>query len=326
MPQRSGRSPARPNSRHSDGGARNVMTPIAPSTTRALIGDAREIHNLHLRLFTLLPKELATGTGVPKEDSKLKRRLYQDLEPLLEKASEVLGKLAERQKLLAEAGGSRPVCLELTSNFTCGMSQPTLLENGLTLLRPYGIPILPASSIKGALASWLAEILSGKLNLSEKEEEKALNESGFLPLFGFGTRAGGRGEEGQTGLVKFFDALPVGGPSSGPWLEADITTVHHQSWYEGKQGATPAGFENPVPIPFLTVRKGTRFQFCFVVPDKASLSVQLSNGQDTALEKFGIKPGNTPAGFLEDLLVSTARYKGFGSQTAKGYGRMERCA
>jgi CRISPR type III-B/RAMP module RAMP protein Cmr6 len=105
----------------------------------------------------------------------------------------------------------------------------------------------------------------------------------------------------------------------------DITTVHHQSWYARKGDATPAGFESPVPIPFLTVRKGTRFAFCFLAPAEFELRPSLSSDKTKALNDFGVYPGKAPAAFLEDLLVSTSRYKGFGSQTAKGYGRMKRC-
>jgi|GEM_PF-3352616 len=286
------------------------MSLVVPSKTGDVLGDAAFVKNLGLRLYCLLPEE-------PGDN---KRALYQSLAALNYQGE--LERLVERhEKMVAacvRAGIAQyAINMQTTSRLTCGMSQPTLLENGLTLLRPYGVPILPASSVKGTLASWLAEMLADRFNLDTKTEEQTLREAGLLWLFGSSTEGYGKSGEGEPGAVVFFDVLPT-----RLSLEVDITTVHHQSWYQ--DGKPPSGFENPTPIPFLTVGKGTQFRFHFLAP-AAWQKQAISEDVRGRLTKWGITDLSSPGTLLRQLVVSTGLHKGFGSQTAKGYGRMKEC-
>jgi CRISPR-associated protein Cmr6 len=315
------------------------MTIIAPNgrNLQAIMGVSEDldvlagIDNPILQLYLLLPDISSRGGRGEDEDKKVKGDIYRTIaRGSLDAATaaatrsgfrspdagKLLQEFAERRhKLLERLPGEHvgPFKMRLTSDLTCGMSQPTVLENGLMLLRPYGIPMLPAPAIKGTLACWAAEIVEGELNLKTVEEEKALEEAGLLPLFGFGDR--GEDREGQPGTVIFMDALP-----SEVHFEVDVTTVHYPGWYRRKD--PPSGMENPNPVYFLTVGSGSVFGFSFVIAAGTTLSPKLTTYWKQFAE-FGVKELDHPGAFLKELLLSTARYKGFGSQTARGYGRME---
>jgi len=294
------------------------MKVVAPLSTQDLVGDGTTVENLFLRLYTLLP-ELPQESKA-KSDSK--RQILRSLESagttVFGRSDRVLEQLVQRQGDMIRdltAQGLRPckpVVLKLSHNFTCGMANGNALENGMTLLRPYGVPIVPGAAVKGTVGAWLGEILEGKLAIDAEIQIEKLRASGLLNLFGWGEK-----DEGESGNVVFFDALPRVAS-----LEVDITTVHHQSWYEGT--GTPAGFQNPVPIPFLSVKSASEFQFCFALQESAHLPAEdICRALKPAFDPFGIDGWLDPETFLRQALISTGRYKGFGSQTAAGFGKME---
>ncbi|MFQ5741772.1 MAG: type III-B CRISPR module RAMP protein Cmr6 [Acidobacteriota bacterium] len=292
----------------------------APGSVRRLFLDPEnKIENLALRLYTLAPREFKKGD----EERAGKRAGYQAMAqrcgapesalPAEEKS--LAEELINRQERLIEQAGARgfgPWKMKLSANLTCGLSTPTIFENGMTLLRPYGIPLLPSSSIKGVLEAWLAELLKGKFHLSEKEQTAVLKRYGMLEILG---------SEDAPGRVIFLDALPF--PLH---LETDLTTVHYQKWYS--EGLAPGGWESPIPVYFITFGKGTVLHFGFIQSRSIDWAPIRDELQPVAsiLSDWDIKRLDSPADFLKDLLDSAGRYKGFGSQTAQGYGRMEPCA
>lgn len=283
---------------------------LAPGVTVEALGDL-DPDNFLLRLYTLQPEAESTETW--------KRTRYRDLaRATIDK--DLLQNLHQRQsKLLDQFSGqhkmiSDTVRLQTDSNFTCGLSHPTVLENGMTLLRPWGFPYLPSSAIKGRIASWLAELLvDDGINLPRDARDQALRNSDFHKVFGWAKPAS---EEGDPGHVLFLDALP-----ESFTLETDITTVHLQAWHQERQ--PPLGVENPTPIPFLAVAGGSVFVFRFATRDDLSFDLASLYGAHAAkLEPFGLADAASLPEFLRLLLISTAHFCGFGAQTAVGYGRM----
>jgi len=126
-----------------------------------------------------------------------------------------------------------------------GLGNESVLENGCRLHRTYGVPVIPGSSVKGALRAGLLDI-----------DDYRQYETG---LFGTPDRAG---------AVEVFDAWWDPEKSTGSGLALDVVTVHHQDYYSGKDA--PKESESPVPVHFLTI-KGT-FLFAFRVDGDVSWS------------------------------------------------------
>ena len=82
----------------------------------------------------------------------------------------------------------------------------------------------------------------------------------------------------------------------------DVITPHHKDYYSDKTNTKPpADTENPTPIPFLTVARGTEFLFAFKVRDP-------------------IKVNATLAAKLKNFIIEVGENFGFGAKTSSGYG------
>jgi CRISPR-associated protein Cmr6 len=164
-------------------------------------------------------------------------------------------------------------------------------ETGITLHHVYGIPYIPASSIKGVLRSW---VIYSKFENSEK---KALKDRLFCRVFG--CPAESILESAHQGKVTFFDALPI----KSPIIEPDIMNPHFPQWYGGK--GAPVDTDKPNPVFFLTV-KNTPFQF-------------LLGSKEWNLESALFWDEKTLGWWLENALAE----HGIGAKTAVGYGYMK---
>jgi CRISPR-associated protein Cmr6 len=182
-----------------------------------------------------------------------------------------------------------------------GLGQASILETSITLDRITGIPIIPGSALKGLAASYALLCVLEKTNrLEEVEKEyqkylkKKINELPenyleFTKIFGY---------EGQAGEVIFLDAVPT----KVPKLEPDIMNNHYPDYYGDKNGTTaPTPYQNPNPIYFLTLGKGSQFAFAV-----ASRTLNKDNLNLVNLACEWLKNG------LSDL--------GIGAKTAAGYG------
>jgi CRISPR-associated protein Cmr6 len=159
-----------------------------------------------------------------------------------------------------------------------GLGGEGVLETAITLHRTYGMPFIPGSALKGLAAKFA--------HLHLNDDNWKLSGKFHRYLFGDTTIAG---------YVTFFDALLV--PESGGLL-ADVLTVHHKDYYEGKD-APPADWDNPTPVPFLSA--------------KGSYLIALSAppGCDEWLAAAWV------------VLESALRHSGVGAKTSSSYGRME---
>lgn len=189
--------------------------------------------------------------------------------------------------------------------FVTGLGGHSVYETGITLHHVYGIPYIPASSIKGVLRSW---VIYSKFGINEG---RAISEcEDFCKVFGCPAevtveREGRKTkyqsifEEARQGTVTFFDAFPV----ETPTVEPDIMNPHYPKWYGGN--GAPVDTDSPNPVFFLTV-KDTPFQF-------------LIGSKEWNLETRVFWDGQTLGWWLENALSE----HGIGAKTAVGYGYMK---
>lgn len=173
------------------------------------------------------------------------------------------------------------------------MGNPHPVENGFTWHPTLAVPYLAGSAVKGLVRAWV-EMNDGGLNYDEK--------SALLKHW-FGTEDKEQVAE-QAGNFIFFDAIP----SEPPVLLCDIMTPHMGKWYE--QGddvqknlnpdVIPADWHEPVPVPFLAVKKAL---FVF------SIAARNVKHQAELAKIF-------------TALDSALSWLGAGAKTAAGYGYM----
>jgi len=159
-----------------------------------------------------------------------------------------------------------------------GSSHPT--EAGFIWHRTLGVPYLPASSIKGMMRAWLTYWVA--------DDEQARTRA--AELFGDTESTG-------MGRLVVFDAIPTRLPT----LEVDIMNPHYSDYYSNPHGKIPpADYNLPVPVNFLTVAPGQRFEFALAPADRRCTSSDLDDGMR----------------LLQEALSTI----GCGGKTAVGYG------
>ncbi|WP_027003424.1 type III-B CRISPR module RAMP protein Cmr6 [Hugenholtzia roseola] len=190
--------------------------------------------------------------------------------------------------------------------FVVGLGGASVYETSITLHHIYGIPYIPATSIKGVVRSWY--LLDNYYDKKQEMEGYAIQEDEvFCRTFGcpkdlkvgdktFKSILKHKGESSEfEGNIIFFDAFPL----TAPKLKLDIMTPHYQPYYSDNEGKKPpADYYSPTPIPFLTVEK-TVFRMYFGVKKEAN-------------KEFV----TTTRSWLEKALNE----KGIGAKTAVGYG------
>lgn len=134
-------------------------------------------------------------------------------------------------------GETRLYSVELEGRAIVGIGAASVRETNLSLLRPWGIPYVPGSALKG-LASHVAHRLGGPwVRPGEAGTEAG---SHHRALFGDVT---------ASGAVVFHDAWwqPLGDRAP---VREDTMTVHHADYY--KSDGPPADWDEPNPVSFLT--------------------------------------------------------------------------
>ncbi len=191
-----------------------------------------------------------------------------------------------------------------------GLGGESVYETSITLHHIYGIPYIPASSIKGVVRSWIINTVFGDKDL-HFAEGLAIQDKSFCDFFGcpaeiridttkfksYYTQTEGKKKGDRSGKVIFLDAFPTTEPN----LEVDIMNPHYPKYY-GKD-KPPTDFQNPVPIFFLTV-KDTSFQF-------------IVGTKENSLQDYKINNNSIVEWLKEALSVH-----GIGAKTAVSYGRM----
>lgn len=152
------------------------------------------------------------------------------------------------QQLRAGADGLE-LRLRNLAPFVTGTGQPHPLETGFAFLKPYGVPYLAGSGVKGAVRAACAAVWRDELGESEARAR-------LKHYFG----SEGKDERDKAayrrGALVFLDLFPA--PHSldkQGWsgaLRADIVNPHYVPYYQGE--AVPADWHQPKPSFFLTLR------------------------------------------------------------------------
>ena len=192
---------------------------------------------------------------------------------ILDKSTRIgkyLNYLAERhEKLVSTLRNQRnhryiKITGQVKRRMLVGAGNPSPWEVGFTFSRNYGVPIIPASSIKGCFRHFLED---------KGEDSKARK------LFGTG------GEESASeGNIIFLDAIPINSLRLG----IDLINCHFQPYYsDTKCEKPPNDWYNPVPVYYLVIEEGI-FRFDIFVIDNEVNIEEITEDFKTMLEEYGI--------------------------------------
>jgi len=165
-----------------------------------------------------------------------------------------------------------------------GLGNASPLEVGIRLHHTYGMPLLPASALKG-LCRRVARML---------RHDSKLSDEAIDALFGFS-----REKQASAGAVVFYDAWYVPSSAGGAPFHRDVITVHHPAYY-GSGEVAPTDFDDPTPVPFLVVKPGARFLCTLDAPNRQW------------------------ADFAQKMLLWGLENLGVGAKTNAGYGYLNR--
>lgn len=130
------------------------------------------------------------------------------------------------------------ITYQTTSNLAIGHGEVSFREVSIKLDHIYGVPFIPASSIKGAFKKYL--------------EEKRIDTSQLITIFG---------SEDKKGQVIFLDIYP-----ENYEIGIDIMTPHFGDYYS--KDKAPTDDMVPVPIKFPVVKEETKFKFIILYNEK----------------------------------------------------------
>lgn len=170
------------------------------------------------------------------------------------------------------------------SRLIIGHGEVSVREASIKLDHIYGIPFIPASSIRGAFRNYLNEKYS-----EADSENNAYSENKIVTDI--------CGSEDKIGQLIFLDIYPrkfeVG---------VDVMTPHYGDYYS--KGKCPTDDMKPNPIKFPTVQKGAEFDI-----------VVLCKQKNYVIDERTINIENEFKNFLEE--------KPLGAKTSVGYGYFE---
>jgi CRISPR type III-B/RAMP module RAMP protein Cmr6 len=168
----------------------------------------------------------------------------------------LMEQIEKRQRSLIAALRERPGAAirsykaATSRRLAVGLSHGRLWSISFQLHPLYGIPYVPATSIKGAMfhRAWMQ---------TDKYPDDKL-----YRLFG---------EEKARGSLVFLDAHAASAPAKGFFLE-DVVNKHYEDYFEGKEIKPPADYCAPKPVKLLTIRPDVVFYFRIAANSQADLT------------------------------------------------------
>jgi CRISPR-associated protein Cmr6 len=294
--RRQAQAPVAPQNQGGGGGGErdsfDMSKARVPNDVRLITVQNPDNFNLKLNKFARLEPELDRDGNVKKVKFEFYKKGKFKLSPNFGSLFNDPLSIASRQEEAAKSLFSdslKTLDFKPDWRLVVGLGGHSVYETGMTLHHIYGVPYIPASSVKGVVRNW---IINTKFHNSEKE---AYKNSDFCYLFG--CPAESVLKKAHQGQVSFFDALPI----SKPNIQPDIMNPHYGDYYGGKD-IYPTDTQSPVPVPFLTV-VNTTFRF-HIGSKKWDMTQQFE--------------GKTIAEWLTDALSE----HGIGAKTAVGYGYM----
>lgn len=299
---------------------RSVVNQIAYASGRNL--------NCEGNSFTLLhyaAKPSTKGTGDGNDGAENKKNLLERIVDLKFKDDDVLGRSRAILKDL-ECEDTRFYQATTRQRLAMGLGASNVVENGFSLLLPYGLPFIEGSMLKGAVIRELGSRLQVSAGL-ERIKDKNIEDTFDKTRDALGVAKGHRDSnrlkayfevKGSLESSGAFDCLGgwmivapgerilVDTPQGRRWVQnqssnevspfaLDVVTPHHPGYYQ-KGDTFPSERNNPIPSPFLAVRRGVTFVF----PIRAN-------------------PNLHP--MLKELLKDALEKRGIGAKTSRGYGR-----
>ncbi len=172
--------------------------------------------------------------------------------------------------------------------FVTGMGYPSVIENGFLFHFTYGIPYIPAETVKGLVRSTFLYT-----EFPEKEEKELKKISELLEEgkyedkdlqehyeFLFGTK-------NKEGEIIYLDAFPAFLRMED--FAIDVMNPHYSEYYSDKGKEPPVEWESPKPIFFLTL-ENTKFIFRICLKNSAEKKYleEVKDLLKTGLETFGV--------------------------------------
>lgn len=309
------------NSPNSPDNALNLKKSLLPKDSRDLI------HNVPIENYLLQLQKSGSYSLDKNDDYKFDVKIHNkfNFSKLNFKA------LAQKQYLAAKNTGyqiSKQIPLHTDWRMALGLGNESVFETSMTLHHVYGIPYIPASSIKGVVRSW---IITNKFG---DKEEDAIKDQAFCDIFGcpeehvntrtksFYKEKNPKKDGSRVGKLIFFDTFPV----SEPIIKLDIMNPHYGPYYSKPK--PPGDYYNPIPIPFLTVENG-HFNFYIGINAKENKEVSGSEYEKLMPPEENLKAGNLSMQANAKVLDLTEMWlkialteHGIGAKTAVGYGYM----
>ncbi len=191
--------------------------------------------------------------------------------------------------------------IESTSKVLLGTGNASVFEFGVNLNRPWGVPCISGTTLKGAVSSYLSRYYGENWWRSSENAEKSAWQ---VEVFG-GILKDNPKKQSYIGLAIFADAwLVPEGEGTKNWFATDIINPHYPNYY-GEQNragekhiAPPDGMASPVPLPVAALKPGMKFLVVIAGPEKERE-------------------------FLKRVLGEALATEGIGGKTALGYGRFK---
>lgn len=169
------------------------------------------------------------------------------------KFAELLDALRQRQEFLFTSGEvNRGLRFDLKgdSPLVTGLGKEHPLESGMAFQKPYGVPYVAGSGVKGALRAACSRLHGDAVAGS---------------IFGVSPEPK-KGIDGHKGTVNIWDLLPLM-PEKRGLFRADLNNPHFPDYYQ-KQ-SPPTEWQNPIPSYFLTLQTGLNWRLYVVLADHA---------------------------------------------------------
>lgn len=215
----------------------------------------------------------------------------------------------------------------LLTRMAAGLGIESPLDNGITLDRTHGVPLLVGTTLKGLAQD---QFLASVCQMEDPEAMvlarwEAKNDPEFIAIFGIQTPLRDEKpfglkwqESAWRGHVLFLDAL-VEPPHNV--FDIDIVNPHYGPYYGGSE--PPADYLKPNPNAFLCVNHGIDFQFA-VAGRNADVSIRLTPvhtppNPSPPTQTFSFV-GTDLVRKASELVQNALQHLGAGGKTRVGYG------